>query len=244
MPVEVECDNCGEVTEKKPCRVERSEYDFCSRECSDEFQSEQFAGDGNPNYQGGGTYTCAYCGTVNETTPSKAARANYCDSECMRKDFSDRYSGDGNPMWDGGLDEITCEWCGDTAEFVPAEAAVRRFCCARCYKDWLSEERSGEAWMGEDNPSWAGGQERDRYYGPNWDEQREKALERDGHECYRCGSTETLNVHHKVPMRNFDRDRPRWYERANELANLVTLCATCHRTVHGNPEDYLGDLIG
>lgn len=244
MPVEVECDNCGEVTEKKPCRVERSEHDFCSRECSDEFQSEQFSGEDNPNYQGGGTYTCEYCGSENETTPSEAEGAVYCDSECMAADFEDRHSGEGNPSWDGGLDEITCEWCGDTAEFVPAEAEVRRFCSDRCYKDWLSEEREGEAWVGEDNPAWAGGQERHRFYGPNWEKQRERALERDGRRCLICESGEDLNVHHKVPLRNFDRDKLRWHERANALDNLITLCRTCHSKVHGSPEDYLGELIG
>jgi hypothetical protein len=162
----------------------------------------------------------------------------------MSADFSEKMSGDGNPSWNGGLDEIVCEWCGDTAEFVPAEAEVRRFCCARCYKDWLSEDRKGDAWVGEDNPAWAGGQERHRHYGQNWDEQRGAALERDGHECHMCGISEKLNVHHKVPIRNFDRDEDGWYRRANALDNLITLCLSCHMTVHGNPEDYLGDLIG
>jgi len=242
--MEVVCDNCGEVTDKKPCRVERSEHDFCSRECSDEYQKVQFQGEGGPNYRGGGEYTCIVCGSVESTTPSEAESRKYCSQECMGKDFSDRMSGDSNPMWNGGLDQITCEWCGDTAEFVPAEAEVRRFCSDGCYKSWLSEERKGEAWVGEDNPAWAGGQERHRFYGPNWEEQREKALERDGRRCRICKHDEDLNVHHKVPLRNFDRDRPRWHERANSLDNLITLCRSCHSRVHGNPEDFLGDLIG
>jgi len=241
--MEVECDNCGEVTEKRPCRVERSEHDFCSQECHNEFQST-ITGEDHPAYAGRETYTCRNCGEVNEATPSEAENKVYCSRECMAADFEDRLAGENNPSWNGGLEEIVCEWCGETAEFVPAEAEVRSFCCMRCYKDWLSEERSGEAWMGEDNPSWKGGQERNRYYGPNWDEQREKALERDEHECLLCESTENLNVHHKVPMRNFDRDKPRWYERANSLDNLITLCKSCHTTVHRNPSEYLFDLIG
>lgn len=242
--MEVVCDNCGEVTDKKPCRVERSEHDFCSRECSDEYQKQQFAGGGNPNHRGGGEYTCVYCGDVNKTTPSRAESAKYCNRECMAADFEGRFTGENSPSWGGGLEEITCEWCGETAEFVPAEAEVRRFCCERCYKDWLSEDRRGDAWVGEDNPMWAGGQERHRVYGPNWEEQREVALDRDGHECVKCGSGEDLNVHHKVPLRNFDRDKPRWHERANALENLITLCRACHSEVHGNPAEHLGELIG
>lgn len=243
MPVEVECDNCGETTEKKPCRVERTENDFCSPECHNEFQTT-ITGEDHPAYKERATYTCEYCGEENETTPNEAEKSVYCDQDCMAADFETRLEGDNNPSWNGGLDEITCEWCGNTAEFVPAEAEVRRFCCMRCYKDWLSEKRQGEAWVGEDNPAWRGGQERHRVYGPNWEEQREAALERDGYECIRCGGDDDLNVHHKVPLRNFDRDKPRWHERANALDNLVTLCRSCHSEIHGNPEEHLFDYIG
>lgn len=242
--MEVVCDNCGKTTNKKPCRVERSEHDFCSQECHNSFQSKQFAGEDNPNYRGGGEFTCLYCGEVNETTPSNAEKSVYCDQECMAEHFKDRYSGENNPSWNGGLEKIECEWCGDTAEFTPAEAAVRRFCCARCYKDWLSDDRQGKAWVGEDNPAWQGGQERHRFYGPNWEEQRSAALERDGHECSICGDGEMLDVHHKVPMRQFNRERDGWYVEANDLKNLVTLCRSCHMTVHGNPEEHLFDYIG
>lgn len=241
--MEVVCDNCGDVTEKKPCRVERSEHDFCSLECHNEHQKGRRTGEDHPNYQRV-EYTCDYCGSVNEAPPSKAKEAKYCDKECMSEHFKERFGGDGNPMWNGGLDEIECEWCGTTAEFVPAEAGVRRFCSDSCYKSWLSEDRKGDAWVGEDNPAWAGGQERHRFYGPNWDDQREAALERDEYACVLCDSDDDLNVHHKVPIRNFDRDRDGWYRRANALDNLVTLCRSCHMKVHGNPEEYLAELIG
>lgn len=242
--MEVICDNCGDVTEKKPCRVERSEHDFCSRECSDEYQKIQFQGEGGPNYKGGGTFTCKNCGDTVETTPSEAESRKYCSQECMAEGFKGRMTGEDNPMWNGGLDEIECEWCGTTAEFVPAEAEVRRFCSDSCYKSWLSEDRTGEAWVGEDNPAWSGGQERHRFYGPNWEEQREAALERDGYECLLCDSGDDLNVHHKTPIRNFDRSMDGWHRRANALDNLVTLCRSCHMKVHGNPEEYLAELIG
>lgn len=58
-------------------------------------------------------------------------------------------------------------------------------------------------------------------------EQRKKALERDGHKCVKCGSTERLEVHHIKHRAEGGTD---------ELHNLVTLCAWCHAEEHkGEP---------
>jgi DEAD/DEAH box helicase domain-containing protein len=84
-------------------------------------------------------------------------------------------------------------------------------------------------------------------YGPNWQTQRQKALERDGHRCQICGaqgkdedltgfpepvrSGVVLHVHHKRPFREFSYTRGvnENYLDANKLENLVTLCPACHR---------------
>jgi DEAD/DEAH box helicase domain-containing protein len=72
-------------------------------------------------------------------------------------------------------------------------------------------------------------------YGPNWQEQRQKALARDNHRCRTCGATaqpgQGLHVHHLRPFREYGyvSGRNRNYERANRLDNLLTLCASCHR---------------
>jgi DEAD/DEAH box helicase domain-containing protein len=66
-------------------------------------------------------------------------------------------------------------------------------------------------------------------YGPNWEEQRERARERDDYRCSNCGIPErgrTHHVHHKTPFRTFPS-----YQEANRLANLVTLCPRCHMRV-------------
>jgi len=89
---------------------------------------------------------------------------------------------------------------------------------------------------GENNPVWRGGWEWN--YGPNWDDQREKAIERDDHECQRCGKhademPRSPDVHHQKRLGWFreEYDAPEWWERGNRLENLVTLCAECHLTV-------------
>jgi DEAD/DEAH box helicase domain-containing protein len=64
-------------------------------------------------------------------------------------------------------------------------------------------------------------------YGPNWDQQRRRARERDQFRCQVCGAPEqgrAHDVHHKVPFRTLA-----GYLQANQLNNLITLCAACHR---------------
>jgi DEAD/DEAH box helicase domain-containing protein len=66
-------------------------------------------------------------------------------------------------------------------------------------------------------------------YGSNWPRQRDLARARDGFRCQICGTPEgnrSHHVHHKIPFRQFDS-----VEQANQLANLITLCNSCHRKV-------------
>ena len=71
-------------------------------------------------------------------------------------------------------------------------------------------------------------------YGPNWQNQRNTARERDGYKCTVCGRPETPtqehHVHHKKPFRQFGyrRGENENYLNANDLDNLMTVCAECH----------------
>jgi hypothetical protein len=99
---------------------------------------------------------------------------------------------------------------------------------------------------GEDNPRWIdGGSKRPDYYGPNWTEQRSKAIDRDGEQCAisYCDVTREshqdewgmdLPVHHIVRKENFRReDGSLDYEAANETSNLITLCSEHHPIYEG-----------
>lgn len=57
---------------------------------------------------------------------------------------------------------------------------------------------------------------------------RQQVLARDHHTCQHCGSTDPtqLTIHHIIP-RNLGGN--------NTPANLLTLCATCHQTLHTAP---------
>ncbi len=66
-------------------------------------------------------------------------------------------------------------------------------------------------------------------YGPNWEQQKRLARQRDGYCCQLCGLPESgkvHHVHHKIPFRLFSS-----FQEANQLDNLITLCASCHQKV-------------
>ncbi|MCP4540925.1 MAG: DEAD/DEAH box helicase [Chloroflexi bacterium] len=74
-------------------------------------------------------------------------------------------------------------------------------------------------------------------YGSNWSAQRNAARARDGYVCRNCGTSEREDrqhdVHHITPFRAFGyvpgvND---FYQLANRLENLITLCSACHRRV-------------
>jgi DEAD/DEAH box helicase domain-containing protein len=73
--------------------------------------------------------------------------------------------------------------------------------------------------------------------GPNWDQQRNRARERDGYRCRHCGVPErpdrTHDVHHIRRFHTFGYlpGKNENFLEANRLENLVTLCRSCHRRV-------------
>lgn len=80
--------------------------------------------------------------------------------------------------------------------------------------------------------------------GDNWEEQRQKAMERDGEKCVRCGISREkhkeqtgfdLHVHHRIPRKRFYNDPDKDIEEANRLQNLITLCSSCHRILERLP---------
>lgn len=81
-------------------------------------------------------------------------------------------------------------------------------------------------------------------YGPNWHAAKKACLERDRYTCQKCGHVGrrlpnnrwSVHVHHKRKIAWFANSRTGEvdYESANDLSNLVTLCATCHKVADGH----------
>jgi len=115
---------------------------------------------------------------------------------------------------------------------------------ARQFGSWIAAIDAAELerrdWSGENHPRYKHGEK--LYYGPNWTEQREVAVQADGEQCRRCGMSrdehvvlfeQDLHVHHIRPLSDcLDAGLP--YEEANDRSNLMALCAECHQIVEEN----------
>ena len=105
--------------------------------------------------------------------------------------------------------------------------------CKTCYTKWYVSKPANRSRMTRT---------RKRYYSRHaaeyrerrqeWREQRhfnglrDPVLDRDGHRCTKCGSTEKLVVHH------LDGTGRASVSRANSMNDLTTLCRRCHVKVH------------
>lgn len=216
------CDapDCSEEFERLPKDVAGNDYNYCSQACLSRHKSDRYAGTDNPN------------STLQEV------ECDGCGSTILRarweRERHDRaYCGD---CWGDSQRTVICEWCGDDVQEWPARVDDRRFCSSKCLGAWRSVK-----FRGADHPRWKEGR-RPGYYGPNWHQQRRRALVRDRGRCQSCGLTdsesverygEQLSVHHITPLREYVSDGELDHEAANRLENLVTLCRSCHSRREG-----------
>jgi hypothetical protein len=228
MPVEVDCDWCGETTEKYPSRLDRDNL-FCSQDCRAEWQSEKISGENHPKYNRVDV-ECDWCGSTKKEVPSVVEKNEhfYCDNSCRSKWVSEFKTG--KDHWDWERVEVSCDSCGSSLlrQSHRVDGSMQ-FCDRVCLSDWISENKSGEQ-----SPHWKGGTtDTPYYYGPEWENRREECLKRDSYSCRRCSISEdlhkdkfgrSLEIHHISPFSAFGGD----YEEANKLSNLVSLCKSCH----------------
>lgn len=217
----VPCDTCGtmhppsSVTKRdgSPC-----DHKFCSWAC---YQK---------HYRKRVEWTCIGCGETSMRTPGFASRRKYCSHDC--KVASRR------------VQSRPCSVCG--VQFTPIAVRgsyiigidSRKTCSDECLREFYrtDEERKrkiGDAFRGANHWNWEGGKSfLDRNWrGPDWAQIAERARERDGRRCTKCGTTaeengRELSVHHIEPFHNFVSIR-----KANRMSNLTTLCRSCHREV-------------
>jgi len=173
---------------------------------------------------------------------------HYCSRECFEEHMKVRDDtvdpvwlepmyGEDNPAWKGGSVALECDTCGDSYKRPPSEVEKydNHFCSKPCRAEWMKKRMSAEK-----HPQWKGGHA--DYYGANWNRQRRKALERANDTCERCQThtdslQKSLEVHHlkRIAWFKENYDKPKWYQRANDLSNLVVLCRDCHNEWEGIP---------
>lgn len=177
--------------------TEKASQRFCSKLCG-------YVGRGKGGIARTRVITnCVICKSDFESTPS--AKRRFCSKAC----------------WNiRGTVELTCKQCGKTATNYKSNKSV--FCSKECYSGWQIVHVCGAS-----HPSWKGGSSKHYRRGADWKIQAEKARERDGYCCTRCGLRQSdmsgkrkrLDVHHVIPWSVLP---------SNELSNLTTLCRKCH----------------
>jgi len=176
---------------------------------------------------------CDWCGENLRVERARAEQDHqFCGDSCMGNWESENESGENAPHYKGKV-TVECAACGSDIERYPSrvEDGKKYLCSDECKADYYSDKYSGEnSWH------WKGGGI--HYYGPNWAEQRRKAILRDQARCQGCGIAESENVerygrmitaHHIQPFRSYRRNDGGYnYKKANKLENLTTLCDSCH----------------
>lgn len=164
---------------------------------------------------------CKECGETFEEYESQLenehrnSERNFCSRDCYTK--WQKHARRLDPE-DGKKNQYTCMQCGEEywawpsqKEGHPGNTGDRNYCSWDCLQEWREENTEGNV-----------------YYGPNWEETVEEIHERD-EVCQVCGedgSDAILDVHHIVPIREFES-----YEEANDDENLVLLCREHHKQI-------------
>ena len=132
-------------------------------------------------------------------------------------------------------------------EMTQTDIADKLGCSTQTVRRWLRrhdiEIRSHtEQLSGENHPNFKSNEP--RIYPANWGKIGQRALERDGYRCQRCGmDNEThegkinrvLETHHIEPV---------YSDKETRLEDVVTLCFTCHDKVEDWPVEDQRELIG
>lgn len=210
-----ECTVCGEEVQ----RSRNYEKTFCSGECRDTWQSENWSGEDNPAYSDSSVEcSCNFCGETFEIWESQmdSDRGKYCSRSCKGKDKT----GPDHPNWHDS--SFTCVECGDEVETTPHGSETRKFCSNDCRNENMRKDNY-------------------RSYGVGWIEKRDEIRDEYNYKCAICGEEEGQNkhhVHHIIPIREFDKK-----ENANFNENLVLLCKSHHHSIENKKYEEQAEMF-
>ncbi len=158
-----QCKSCGNTIAKKSNHSwsRYAEREFCSSKCCGEYQSRKLK------------FTCKFCGTEFERSPSHKHKNQYCSPECRSRDKT-----------------VTkqCEVCGKTITRPKSQSIYEHFYCSMRCQGMAKRKHRGQS-QGRRSPedlAW-----------------KREILKRGNYKCAMCGSTERLEAHHIKPIKDF-----------------------------------------
>lgn len=202
------CERCGKNYIAKDERSNRPSR-FCSRAC------------GQPNQKKSMMIRCSVCKKYFERKKyhieKSGERGQFCSFDCYATWQSKNIKGTKNPFYNPDRHEIlTCSWCGvDFSRPKYVRSGKLLFCSRLCFQEFAKENYKLLLPQG---------------YGMSWISIRKRILKRDSNKCQLCGSPDHLVVHHIKEYKTF-----KSAEDAHKDNNLITLCRSCHRSIHNHP---------
>lgn len=104
--VDVECDHCGELTEKREHQLRRFNNVYCSPECQYAVLSKQ-TGEESRAWKGGKVeIECETCGETRKVKRVEQDKSRFCSQDCMLEWRSKAFTGEGHPRWNPNSEEI------------------------------------------------------------------------------------------------------------------------------------------
>lgn len=204
------CVVCGRTFETRSKSPNREK--FCGDRCYGKFWNERLRDRKRANRKPVAERICESCGKA-FTPDSSHPWAKTCSRPCgLARACQIR---DTERAEQRDLSSRACPECG--REFVPNLYAwkVQKYCSTSCARRVATRKYEGK------NPKKGTDRARRRRYDGNW----QLVLDRDGHRCQICGSTEKLTVHH---WDGTGKDE----EPNHDLENLMTTCTSCHGKLH------------
>ena len=215
--------------------LQRGRGKYCSRRCKDQRLGPPV------------TKSCEACERTFTVIAARATTARYCSRRCLgrtnvqtinqiRRPAQVRPTafrrgegvGKNNHRWIQPI-RLMCEMCGARFERKPwmirQKQHANRFCSRGCFAAYMKEFRSGS-----NSPDWVGGQR--TYRGRDWKRIRLQVVADQQGQCAHCRTLvgPGLPINHIRPFREFETA-----EAANERANLIGLCQSCHVRAEPRP---------
>lgn len=226
----IKCDNCKKIFEKKNCLI--GERNFCSIKCSENYNKVSKS----IKRRKGKIVNCNFCGKKHYKKDSilKRGHMTFCSKDCHNKYMASDVN-KGENHYHFSRVKVYCANCEKELYVTQYKYnnVKNHYCNYTCMgKHYSNTLRK------ENNPNWKGGYNKNGY-GPYWGEISKKIRARDNYTCQRCNthikdlsSNHKLDVHHIIPIRNFNGD----YNLANKEDNLITLCSVCHMIVENKKQ--------